>query len=171
MPWEAKKPVRMGRTRSGSVSTPMRMPDLTHPVRIVLFWRARDDPEARKALGSHRWGWEGMRLVGGYRDRWTGTEPCHRDGKQPLGLGDGQVRSGEGQPRHVSLVSVASSLLRRSLPQPRVQDGARRTLTTLGEACRAVQAATVERMIDWVVDKLTVDHWSVADIKAVLAYS
>jgi len=29
----------------------------------------------------------------------------------------------------------------------------------------------LERMIDWVVDKLTVDHWSVADIKAVLAYS
>jgi hypothetical protein len=26
-------------------------------------------------------------------------------------------------------------------------------------------------MIDWVVDKLTVDHWSIADIKAVLVYS
>jgi hypothetical protein len=26
-------------------------------------------------------------------------------------------------------------------------------------------------MIDWVVDKLTVEHWSVTDIKAVLAYS
>jgi hypothetical protein len=29
----------------------------------------------------------------------------------------------------------------------------------------------LERMIDWVVDKLTRDHWSVTDIKAVLAYS
>jgi hypothetical protein len=26
-------------------------------------------------------------------------------------------------------------------------------------------------MIDWIVDKLTVDHWSVTDIKAILAYS
>jgi hypothetical protein len=26
-------------------------------------------------------------------------------------------------------------------------------------------------MIDWVVDKLTVEPWSVTDIKAVLAYS
>ena len=59
----------------------------------------------------------------------------------------------------------------RSLQQSRAQDWARRTLTTIGEACRAVQAETVERMIDWVVDKLTVAHWSVTDIKAVLAYS
>jgi hypothetical protein len=44
-------------------------------------------------------------------------------------------------------------------------------LTTIGEACRAVKAETLARMIDWVVDKLTVEHWSVTDIKAVLAYS
>ena len=81
------------------------------------------------------------------------------------------MRSGEGQTRHVYLVSAASSLLMRSLQQSRVQDWARRTLTTIGEACRAVQAETLTRMIDWVVDKLTVEHWSVTDIKAVLAYS
>jgi hypothetical protein len=34
-----------------------------------------------------------------------------------------------------------------------------------------VKAETLERMIDWIVDKLTVDHWSITDIKAVLAYS
>src|SRR6266571_9157762 len=56
----------------------------------------------------------------------------------------------------------------RSLQQRRAQDWARRTLTTIGEACRAVTAETLERMIDWVVDKLTVDHWSISDIKAVL---
>jgi len=76
-------------------------------VRIVVLWRERSDQEARKALGSNRLGWEGMRLVLGYRHRWTGTETFHRDGKQPLGLGDCQVRSGEGQTRHVSLVSAA----------------------------------------------------------------
>ena len=81
------------------------------------------------------------------------------------------MRSGEGQTRHVYLVSTAYSLLMRSLGQSRVQDGARRTLTTIGEAWRAVKAETLERMIDWVVDKLTVEHWSVTEIKAVLAQS
>ena len=59
----------------------------------------------------------------------------------------------------------------RSLQQSRAQDWARRTLTTIGEACRAVKAETLEHMIDWIVTKLTEDHWSVTDIKAVLAYS
>jgi hypothetical protein len=44
-------------------------------------------------------------------------------------------------------------------------------LTTIGEAYRAGKAETLERMIDWVVEKLTIDHWSSADIKAVLASS
>ena len=76
-------------------------------MRIVLFWRERSDQEARKALGSNRLGWEVMRIVLVSRHRWTGTETFHRDGKQPLGLGDCQVRSGEGQTRHVYLVSAA----------------------------------------------------------------
>ena len=59
----------------------------------------------------------------------------------------------------------------RSLQQSRAQDWARRTPTTIGEAGRAVKAETLERMIDWIVDKLTVEHWSVPDIKAILAYS
>jgi hypothetical protein len=171
IPWEAKKPVRMGSTRYWYFSKQMRLPDLTHPVRIVLFWRARDDQEASKALISNRLGWEVIRIVLVDRHRWTGTETFHRDGKQQLGLGDGQVRSGAGQTRHVSLVSTAYSLLMRSLGQSRVQDWARRTLTTIGEACQAVKAETLTRMIDWVVDKLMVEHWSVTDIKAVLAYS
>jgi hypothetical protein len=57
------------------------------------------------------------------------------------------------------------------LQQVQPQHGARRTLTTIGAACRAVTAETLARMIDGVVDKLTIDHWSSADIKAVLAYS
>jgi hypothetical protein len=171
IPWEAKKPVRVGSRRYWYFSKHMRIPDVGHPVRVVLFWRERDDQEASKALVSHRLGWEVIRMVLVYRHRWTGTETFHRDGKQQLGLGDCQVRSGEGQTRHVYLVSAAYSLLMRSLQQSRAQDWARRTLTTIGEACRAVKAETLERMIDWVVDKLTVDHWSIADIKAVLVYS
>jgi hypothetical protein len=171
IPWEAKKPVRVGTRRYWYFSKHMRIPDVGHPVRVVLFWRERGDQEASKALVSNRLGWEVIRMILVYRHRWTGTETFHRDGKQQLGLGDCQVRSGEGQTRHVYLVSAAYSLLMRSLQQSRAQDWARRTLTTIGEACRAVKAETLERMIDWIVDKLTVDHWSIADIKAVLAYS
>ena len=171
IPWAAKQPVRVGSRQYWYFSKQRRIPDVGHPVRIVLFWRERDDQEANKALVSNRLGWEVIRMVLVYRHRWTGTETFHRDGKQQLGLGDCQVRSGEGQTRHVYLVSAAYSLLMRSLQQSRAQDWARRTLTTIGEACRAVKAETLERMIDWIVDKLTVDHWSITDIKDVLVYS
>jgi DDE superfamily endonuclease len=171
IPGQAKKPVRVGNRRYWYFSKQMRIPDVNHPVRIILFWKERDEAEASKALVSNRLLWEVIRMVLVYRHRWTGTETFHRDGKQELGLGDCQVRNGEGQTRHVYLVSAAYSLLMRSLHQSRPQDWARTMLTTIGEACRAVKAETLARMIDWVADKLTVEHWSVTDIKAVLAYS
>jgi hypothetical protein len=171
IPGQAKKPVRVGNRREWYFSKQMRIPDVTHAVRIVLFWQERDAAEASKALVSNRLLWEVIRMVLVYRHRWTGTETFHRDGKQEWGLGDCQVRSGEGQTRHVYLVSAAYSLLMRSLHQSRPQEWARMMLTTIGEACRAVQAETLARMIDWVVDKLLVEHWSVTDIKAVLAYA
>ena len=99
--------MRMGSTRYWYCSKQMRIPDVTHPVRIVLFWREREDLEASKALVSNRLGWEVIRIVLVYRYRWTGTETFHRDGKPQLGLGACQGRSGEGQTRHVSLVSAA----------------------------------------------------------------
>jgi len=169
IPWAAKKPVRMGQRRYWYFSKQMRIPDVDHPVRVVLFWKARGDQDASKALVSNRLGWEVIRMVLVYRYRWTGTETFHRDGKQLLGLGDCQVRTGEGQTRHVYLVSVAYSLLMRSLHQTHLYDWARRTLTTIGEACRAVKAETLERIVDWMVDKLTVEPWSMPEMKAVLA--
>jgi DDE superfamily endonuclease len=169
IPWAAKKPVRMGQRRYWYFSKQMRLPDVDHPVRVVLFWKARGDQEASKALVSNRLGWEVIRMVLVYRYRWTGTETFQRDGQQLLGLGDCQVRTGEGQTRHVYLVSVAYSLLRRSLHQTHLYDWARRTLTTIGEACRAVKAETLERIVDWIVDKLTGEHWSIPEMKAVLA--
>jgi hypothetical protein len=169
IPWAAKKPVRMGQRRYWYFSKQMRIPDVDHPVRVVVFWKARGDQDASKALVSNRLGWEVIRMVLVYRYRWTGTETFHRDGKQLLGLGDCQVRTGEGQTRHVYLVSVAYSRLMRSLHQTHLYDWARRTLTTIGEACRAVKAETLERIVDWIVDKLTVEHWSIPEMKAVLA--
>jgi len=59
----------------------------------------------------------------------------------------------------------------RSLQQVRPQHWARRTLTTIGEACRAVQAETLERGIDGIVEKCTVEHWAVSEMKAVLVQS
>ena len=169
IPWQAKKPVRVGNRRYWYFSKQMRLPAVTPPVRIVLLWQERDDAEASKALGSNRLLWEVIRLVLVYRHRWTGTETFHRDGKQELGLGDCQGRNGEGQTRHVYLVSAAYSLLRRSLHQNRPQDWARTLLTTIGEACRAVKSALLEQLVDWIVDKLADDHWSIPQIKAVLA--
>jgi hypothetical protein len=56
----------------------------------------------------------------------------------------------------------------RSLQQVRPQHWARRTLTTIGEAWRAVRAETLAQVIDWIVEKLTMEHWSVPEIKAFL---
>jgi len=74
----------------------MRVPAVDHLVRIVLFWRERGAPERRVTP------WAvtvrvviRMGLV--YRYRWTRTETLHRDGQQQLGLGECQVRSGEGR--------------------------------------------------------------------------
>ena len=158
IPWQAKKPVRVGHRRDGYCRKQRRIPEVNHPVRMVLFWKERADAAARKARVSNRLLWEVMRMVWVYRHRWTGTETFHRDGQQALGLGDCQVRNGEGQTRHVYLVSTAYSLRMRSLHQSRPQDWARTRLTTIGEACRAIKAETLARMIDWVVDKLTVEH-------------
>ena len=169
IPWQAKKPVRMGNRRYWYFSKQMRIPDVTHPVRIVVFWKERDAAEASKALVSKRLTWEVIRMVLVYRHRWTGTETFHRDGKQELGLGDCQVRSGEGQTRHVYLVSAAYSLLMRSLHQHRPQEWARTLLTTIGEACRAVKGELLTQLVDWIVDKLADDHWSIPQMKAVLA--
>jgi hypothetical protein len=168
--WQDKKPIRSGHRRYWYFSKRMRIPDVDHPVRIVLFWKKREEPGASTALVSNRVVWEVIRMLLVYRHRWTGTETFHRDGKQQLGLGDCQGRSGEGQTRHVYLVSAAYSLLMASLQQGGPQDWARRTLTTIGEACRAVKAETLECMVDWIAEKLTGDQWSVAEIKAVLVY-
>jgi len=45
------------------------------------------------------------------------------------------------------------------------------SLTTIGAACRAVRAETLERIVDWIVDQLTVEYWSVPEIKAAFAQS
>ena len=41
-------------------------------------------------------------------------------------------------------------------------------LTTIGEACRAIQGELLGQVVDWIVEKLADDHWSIPQIKAVL---
>ena len=79
------------------------------------------------------------------------------------------MRSGKGQTRHTYLVSVAYSLLMHALHTSRPHEWTRRTLTTIGEACRAVKHELLERSVDWIVDKLDDDDRSLSRIKAVLA--
>src|SRR5438876_9239652 len=81
IPWEAKKPVRMGSTRYWYFSKQMRIPDVTHPVRIVLFWRQRGDEDASRELVGDRRGGEGVRSVLVYGPAWAVSEPVPRDGE------------------------------------------------------------------------------------------
>ena len=169
IPFTDKKAVRVGKKCYWYFSKRMRIATVSHPVRIVLFWKDRHATQATKALVSNRVVWEVLRMLKVYRHRWTGTEAFHRDARQQSGLGDGQVRSGKGQTRHVYLVSAAYSLLMHAMHASGPHDWTRRTLTTIGEACRAVKGELLERLVEWIVDKLGDDHWSLSQIKAVLA--
>ena len=169
IPFSDKKAVRVGKRCYWYFSKRMRIATVSHPVRIVLFWKDRHAREASKALVSNRVVWEVLRMLKVYRHRWTGTETFHRDAKQQLGLGDCQVRSGRGQTRHMYLVSAAYSLLMHAMHASGPHDWTRRALRTIGEACRAVKRELLERLVDWIVDKLEDDDWSLSQIKAVLA--
>ena len=132
---------------------------MDHPVRVVLFWHEREGSDASKALVSNRLVWEAVRMSLVYRHRWTGTETFHRDGKQQLGMGDCQLRNGEGQTRHMYLVMLAHSLLMAELRQGRASEWAHRVLTTIGEACRAVLRETLGKTISWAIERATTDGW------------
>ena len=94
-----------------------------------------------------------LRVVRVYRHRWTGTETFHRDGKQHLGMGDCQLRDGEGQTRHMHLVMLAYSLLVRQLRQGHAYEWAYQQLTTIGEACRAIVRETLRKTLTWAMER------------------
>ena len=168
IPKEAKKAIMVGQKTYWYFSKQVRLPEVGHPVRMVLFFLHQDDLQASKALVSNRLNWEATRILLVYRHRWTGTETFHRDAKQQLGLGECQVRKSQGQTRHMYLVCVAYSLLMRCLQQRRVQEWARQRLMTIGQACRAIKAESLGQVIDWVAEKLTGEQWSVPAIKRAL---
>ena len=155
IPREKRRELRRGDDRQWYFTTTVRLPQVKHPVRIVLIWKNRRDQQLAKALITNRTRWEVKRILQTYRYRWTGTETFHRDGKQELGMGDCQLRSGQGQTRHMHLVMLAYSLLMRQLKQPSAKEWALVRLTTIGQACRAVATETLRTTLAWALEQVT----------------
>ena len=152
---EQRHELRRGDERQWYFTTTVRLPQVNHPVRIVMIWRNRRDPKLAKVLVTNRTRWEVNRILKTYRYRWTGTETFHRDGKQELGMGACQLRSGQGQTRHMHLVMLAYTLLMRELKSSRAKEWALERLTTIGQACRAVANETLGATLRWAITEIT----------------
>jgi len=146
----------------------IRIEGFTHRVRVVILWKHQGDNEPTKILITNHLGWEINRILSVYRQRWTGTETFHRDGKQQLGMGECQLRSQLGQTRHLYLVFVAYSCIIAQLGQARPQEWARVRLMTVGEACRAVLRETLSDTLEWALQHAA-QGWSTERIKLSLA--
>jgi hypothetical protein len=157
IPAEDRKELRRGDQRQWYFTCTLHLPGVNHKVRILILWKHRHSKQPAKILVTNRLQWEAMRIVKGYRQRWTGTETFHRDGKQELGMGDCQLRSGQGQTRHMHLVMLAYSLLVRQLRQKRALTWALHKLTTIGEACRAIVLEAFRTTIAWAIEKSSSD--------------
>jgi hypothetical protein len=150
---DIRKPFRRGHDQQWYFTTTLHIPGVNHKVRVVIIWDKKRDKQPCKILVTNRVGWEVVRILLVYRYRWTGTETYHRDGKQELGMGDCQLRDGQGQTRHMYLVMLAYTLLMDQLGQNRAKAWALRKLTTIGEACRAVLRETMRSTIAWAIEQ------------------
>jgi DDE superfamily endonuclease len=156
----SRKLLVVGERKQWYFTCTLRIPDVTHKVRILILWQQQEDRQPRIILVSNRLQWEASRMVRAYRHRWTGTETFHRDGKQQLGMGDCQLRDGEGQTRHMYLVMLAYSLLMQQLGQGHAYEWAFQKLTTIGEACRAMLRETLRTTLTWAMEHVTENVWS-----------
>lgn len=152
---ESRRPIRRGREQQWYFTVSLHIPEVKHRVRIVILWNKKRDEKPCKVLVTNRVTWEVVRILLVYRGRWTGTETFHRDGKQELGMGDCQLRNGQGQTRHMYLVMTAYTLLMEQLGQNRAKEWALRKLTTIGEACRAVLRETIRTTLAWAIQQAT----------------
>ena len=166
---EDRKLVTAGGRRQWYFTKTVRFPDVDHRVRIAILWDRKNGAEPAQIMVTNRTHWEITRILRVYRKRWTGTETFHRDGKQHLGMGDCQLRNGEGQTRHMYLVMLAHSLLVSQMRQGRASEWAHCMLTTIGEACRAVLRETLSDTIAWAIDRATSDGWNRERIEEWLA--
>ncbi len=83
----------------------------------------------------------------------TGLMIAHN--KTVTGMGDYQLRNGQGQTRHMYLVMLAYSLLTSQLKQGHAKDWALCRLTTIGEACRAMLNETLRTTLAWAIEQVT----------------
>lgn len=150
---DLRKSFHRGRQQQWYFTVTLHIPQVNHKVRVVIIWDKKHDKEPCKILATNRVAWEVVRILLVYRCRWTGTETFHRDGKQELGMGDCQLRDGQGQTRHMYLVMLAYTLLMDQLGQNRAKAWALRKLTTIGEACRAVLRETLRSTIAWAIEQ------------------
>jgi len=169
IPVGERKKVTGGERTQWYFTQKMWLPEYTHAVRIVMLGKQWNGKEPVKMLIPNPTHWEVTRGLRGYGQRWTGTETLHRDGKQHWGLGDCQLRSGQGQTRHLSRVLLVHSLRVAQLRQGRARAWATETLTTIGEACRAVLRETLDKTISWAIERATLDGWPPERIKTHLA--
>jgi hypothetical protein len=169
IPPGVRKKVTRGARPQWSFTKTIWLPEYTHAVRVVILWNQGNGKDPVKILITKQPPGEVTRVLRGYGQRWTGTETLQRDGKQPLGLGACQLRSGEGQTRHLYLVLLVHSLLVAQLRQGRARAWATETLTPIGEACRAVLRETLGKTISWAIERATLDGWQPTRIKARLA--
>ena len=105
IPSEHRQELRLGDERQWTYTCTAHIPGVHHKVRLLLIWNHRRDAQPKKILVTNRTTWETKRIVLAYRERCrvgcaahgrrTGTETFHRDGKQLLGLGACQLRSGQ----------------------------------------------------------------------------
>ena len=166
---DSRKLVTIGEQKYWYFTKTIHIPQVDHPLRLVILWERKNGAEPVKMMVTNRVYWEISRILSVYRKRWTGTETFHRDGKQHLGMGDCQLRKGEGQTRHMYLVMLAYSLLVAQMRQGRASEWAHAMLTTVGEACRAVSRETLGKTITWAIDKVTLASWSQERVLAHLA--
>jgi len=164
-----RKEIHVNGSRQWFFTKSMRIPGVDHKVRLVILWGKRKDKNARKILVTNRTAWEVTRILRVYRYRWTGTECFHRDGKQQLGMGDCQLRSGQGQTRHLYMVFLAYSVLMRQLRQGRSRAWALERLTTIGEVCMAVLRETLSDTLAWAIERIEQGRWDFQRIKVHLA--
>ena len=163
-----RKEMRVGERRQWYFTVTVQIPEVKHKVRIVILWHYRHDEHCCKILVTNRITWEVSRIVRVYRQRWTGTETFHRDGKQQLGLGDCQLRDYQGQTRHIYLVMLAYSLLMGELRQGRAKEWALHRLMTIGEACRAMIRESLRTTLTWAIEQVTEKNMPVGHVVAQL---
>jgi hypothetical protein len=164
IPASARKPIKTGHGDQWYFTRSLDIPDVKHKVRIVIIWDEPTDVVPRIMLVSNRTYWEATRVVREYQHRWTGTETYHRDGKQNLGMGDCQLRSSNGQTRHMYMVMLAYSLLMRQLKHTHSGAWTLHTLMTIGDSCRAIMREVLRLTLLWAIQQVTTHHWEISRV-------